>query len=764
MIIFFLYLSYSNLYSQTNHYINGKNSKNNFIESRFIPKGPFGGSIIDMVSYIKDKNIIFAISQQSASSYSNIYKTIDGGENWFLLTDLYNYFYCIAIDHNNSEKIYIGSGSEIYISTNGGTTWVTKDINTTDYFCTCYGIEVSEKNPNIIYLYTLANKRDAESKNICIHKSIDGGKHWTHTLLSHDINPKYISKHLFTLDKSNDQKIFFAHDRSVFISTDGGIIWNEIDLSSFFSNDNYICCLDSDTESNVIVCIKGRGVFISKNPYESWIISSEKPDDLNSIKYLKTDSDIVAGGTGNTFYISSDAGRNWISSKNGLEGNTLNKILLTSSTDFYVCSNKGTFKSVDQGRTWRKIVKGFISEYKIENLLLFKDSPNILFTSVGDRFGHYSNNAIYKSINSGASWSLIKSFGNVSSSVFSMAINENSSETLYISGYVFAQERYFYKTTNGGLDWISIKSYAPSQIVTSGNSIWAFYYSQSTDFIIIKSTDGGINWKNTSPIPTGTTFLEVHPYNDNILYIGGNSFIYKSTDSGNSWINTYESTSSNPVSSIRIDPSNPDNAYFGAGNGLFKSTDGGNTWNEINLSMDYGACKSLYIDKNGIIYAGFFMHIGISVDGGSTWQKYYDGLNAKINENCLTVDEINNILYVGTKDKGIFSLNLNTSTGINEDVYHTNDSYTLCHNYPNPFNQETAISYLLSSFCNVKLEIYNTLGQHVNTLVHENKPPGEYKIIWDGRDKSGKGVTSGVYFYRLKAGDFSEVKKMILLR
>jgi flagellar hook assembly protein FlgD len=62
------------------------------------------------------------------------------------------------------------------------------------------------------------------------------------------------------------------------------------------------------------------------------------------------------------------------------------------------------------------------------------------------------------------------------------------------------------------------------------------------------------------------------------------------------------------------------------------------------------------------------------------------------------------------------------------------------------------------------LTIYNILGQRVRTLLDEDKLPGEYKVIWDGRDEFGKDVASGIYFYKLKSGDFSQVKKMLLLR
>jgi hypothetical protein len=90
--------------------------------------------------------------------------------------------------------------------------------------------------------------------------------------------------------------------------------------------------------------------------------------------------------------------------------------------------------------------------------------------------------------------------------------------------------------------------------------------------------------------------------------------------------------------------------------------------------------------------------------------------------------------------------------------------FALSQNYPNPFNPETQIEYALPKASQVKLTIYNLLGQKVTTLVDEFQTVGFKTVHWDGKDDQGTEVASGVYFYKLKAGDFSETKKMILLK
>jgi subtilisin family serine protease len=91
-------------------------------------------------------------------------------------------------------------------------------------------------------------------------------------------------------------------------------------------------------------------------------------------------------------------------------------------------------------------------------------------------------------------------------------------------------------------------------------------------------------------------------------------------------------------------------------------------------------------------------------------------------------------------------------------------AFELQQNFPNPFNPETMISYTLQRANQVSVAVYNLLGQQIATLVDERQNAGTFSIHWDGRDYDGRPVASGVYFYRLKAGDITQTKKMILLK
>ncbi len=91
-------------------------------------------------------------------------------------------------------------------------------------------------------------------------------------------------------------------------------------------------------------------------------------------------------------------------------------------------------------------------------------------------------------------------------------------------------------------------------------------------------------------------------------------------------------------------------------------------------------------------------------------------------------------------------------------------AFVLYQNYPNPFNPEAAIQYQISKPGPVKLEIFNLMGQKIRTLVDEKKNPGLYSVKWQGLNDAGRAVPSGVYFYRLTAGEFTATRKLVISR
>jgi len=132
-----------------------------------------------------------------------------------------------------------------------------------------------------------------------------------------------------------------------------------------------------------------------------------------------------------------------------------------------------------------------------------------------------------------------------------------------------------------------------------------------------------------------------------------------------------------------------------------------------------------------------------------------------------TVDTAANEIYAAIPMAGVYAAFTSTIiTDVRDDGHGENLPYRfeLSQNYPNPFNPTTTIEYSVPSRTDVRIEIFNVLGQKVRTLVNESKAAGSYRVEWNGFDHSGNPVSTGVYLYRFQAGDVVQTKKMLLIK
>jgi flagellar hook assembly protein FlgD len=100
-----------------------------------------------------------------------------------------------------------------------------------------------------------------------------------------------------------------------------------------------------------------------------------------------------------------------------------------------------------------------------------------------------------------------------------------------------------------------------------------------------------------------------------------------------------------------------------------------------------------------------------------------------------------------------------TETGIEEVSTIYPNTFSLSQNYPNPFNASTTIKYSLPEEAEVTIEIYDILGRRIETLIAGKQPAGSHSVVWEA-----KNVPSGVYFYRIEAGEYSQTQKCVLLK
>ena len=123
-----------------------------------------------------------------------------------------------------------------------------------------------------------------------------------------------------------------------------------------------------------------------------------------------------------------------------------------------------------------------------------------------------------------------------------------------------------------------------------------------------------------------------------------------------------------------------------------------------------------------------------------------------------------NIYDIGENKSETISFKVDTSAIKIHDIVSKNSYFTLFPAFPNPFNPETTISYYLKFDSFVSIDIFNIKGQKIKTLINDFKTSGHHLIVWNGKDDNDHDTASGIYFYKMKANEFIETNKMILLK
>jgi hypothetical protein len=168
------------------------------------------------------------------------------------------------------------------------------------------------------------------------------------------------------------------------------------------------------------------------------------------------------------------------------------------------------------------------------------------------------------------------------------------------------------------------------------------------------------------------------------------------------------------------------------------------------------AMRFMYPDANGspiTISQGQTVNIARTITLNSAW----------VANNCRVIVFVQN-----NTDKKVQQVEFievpDIPTSVGDPVGGVPTTFALSQNYPNPFNPSTAIDYALSERAFVTIKVHNLLGQEVKTLVAEEKGAGIYTLQWNGKDNAGNDVPSGMYLYTMRAGNFVQTKKMMLMK
>jgi photosystem II stability/assembly factor-like uncharacterized protein len=554
---------------------------------------------------------------------------------------------------------------------------------------------------------------------------------------------------------SSDSKIFAAGKNGYFIkSIDNGLTWSKINTGLNHLTDLLI------VENNLILIDKTGKIWSSIDEGESW-----------------TEISVISGAELRT---GTNAGNN---------------IILIGGKDLQT-GDGIMYKSEDLGLTWNEV--NYTFETPLTSIFAYNDS--YIWITGDSNYIHYTHTGIDSLITT------------------TYSDNDSTAKQIFFSnisnGWIIGDTSKIYHSSNGGENWSLISEIDTPSVVNdvlfidNNNGILI-----GDDYTNVVTLDGGSTWVDyTIPLPAyviaelpGTTHPDkviiVSAHLDNQLYDDGKYFLsYGADDDASGVAVLFELArffKDHPIPYTLKFIAIPDEevggygAYFVADKILSLSDTiklcidfdmvGYDSISPNSLTMSYledSSTNDIYysledklqdlqipITLNRLIGVTvpdltFFYHNGFPVFGFHEWE-----LGGLINPNyhkitdtwsSLNYDYLTNVTKTAAVLIHFFANETLVSVKYEPDIP---SKYFISQNYPNPFNPTTTIKYQIPELSFVTIKVYDVLGNEIATLVNEEKQTGSYEITWYAED-----LTSGVYFYRLQAGSFVEIKKMVLMK
>ncbi len=309
--------------------------------------------------------------------------------------------------------------------------------------------------------------------------------------------------------------------------------------------------------------------------------------------------------------------------------------------------------------------------------------------------------------------------------------------------YVSTNESAPWSLVNNGLTLLNIHTlYSNGNAVFAGNSSGVFV-----------STDNGSSW---IPRDAGLTSFNIYSFtgNSSFIFVGSGGGVCLSSNNGSVWNAVNNGLTNLTVVALAA---NGNNIFAGTlGGGVFFSSNNGTLWTPINNGLTYRFIGALAISGNNIFAGTDTGGVYFSSNNGQSWAAKNDGLVAGDYFKSFLI--VNNYIFA-SMDNSVYRRILSEITGIQSSNNNIPDKFSLSQNYPNPFNPSTIINYQIPKSSEVKLIIYDAIGKEIKTLVNGRQNAGTYKVEFDGSN-----LPSGVYFYKLLAGEYSVTKKMALIK
>lgn len=628
---------------------------------------------------------------------TNKERSLDEGETWQLITAV-NSKQMIHSPGVNTVIYSISANNRIERTTDFGVNW-----NIVDDSAGTYGeykqLFVDRNNDQFIY---------SLSENGWLNKSTNRGATWQRIKFC-AIPAFYMAG---TVDPNNSQRLILTASDSVYVSTNGGNSYT-VYKNNQTSRPKSIK-IDWQNGNNVYLIswftFEPKSFFRSTNGGQSFISTFGNALSMVDIKPVN-DGKIYLGTAFAGMMRSNNSGLFFKSV--GYEYIAGQGIKPVTENIVYTWDGVAYYKTVDGGMNWT-IIQGTGGFYP-DALAISPADPNKIYIANFSSLS-YSSNGGTDFVNT-----LIGSIDAVQE-IYLRPDNEN---LIYVKGFSGTSVQLI-RTTNGGTSWGLITlpnatNFWNLRLSNSEPGVMYYFPDTFNNLLLYRSTNSGVNWTLLSlPLQGNEIIYDAQVDATGKLFVGALSF-YESTNRGDTWTRNYNYLFPNPqVYDFLIQPGitsriysiNPNN------NRLFGTTNTGVNWYSVNNSGLPGDYQFLYeagISSNGKVYI-------------STEKGFYSGIPTLVNKENI--------------------------------ISEVASSYELFQNRPNPFNPETEIKFNLPIAANVKLKIFNVIGQEVMSIYN-----GEFKQAGNHSLKINMAnYPSGVYFYVLQTNEFIQGKKMLLMK
>ncbi len=704
----------------------------------------------------------------AALGNSGLVRSTNSGLNWTTVVGLK----CddIVFTFTGDTAYASGSGLGFRRSLDGGQTFMAYGTGLT--FGERIHFDLCLASSNVMYASTYG------SGTVNLYKSTNYGLNWSQLTTSSDFQGQAGQAwyDLYCRVNPSNPNIAYVGTIDVWRTTDGTNFTNITNgyAGGYVHVDQHFLFFHPTDPNTLIVCNDG-GIWRSTNSGNSFTNLNQNLTLTQFYRIAASSStpSRILGGTQDNGTQQTYSALNWAAAFGGDGGEVcFNPMVANDQNIIGETQNGGLVRTTNGGSNWFNSTNGINTN---ENVAWV--APIIKHPSISSYF-FVARQRVYLSTDYGASWNAISGNINGSSAVREMGISKSNAQILY---------------------------------ATSGSAVFL-------------STDGGVTFTNkTSGLPNRTiTSVNVHPTDENIAILTFSGFgagkVYKTTNMGNSWFSISGNLPDTPVNDGLIytdDLLNPNTYFIATDIGVFLTQNDGASWVELPNNLPNTVIMHLdYAHSNQMLRAGThgrgvyeaFIDFTVPVELTSfaaetehnsvqlSWSTVTETNNQGFeierklkNQEWVTiafvegrgttteiqnynyVDDYSQMPYEGTVLYRLKQVDFDSDYEYSEqlavNLTFIPSEYYISQNYPNPFNPSTTIKYSLPVESTVKINIYNSLGEMIETLVSEMQSSGNYEVTWNAQNYS-----SGVYYYSFEVNSSDgtqshrEMKKIVFLK